>query len=51
MESLKRLYFTLVAGFAALTGAKEEIKPVEDGTISRRVSVEVNHYRTHFFNL
>jgi hypothetical protein len=51
MESIKRLYFTLAAGFAILIRNKVEIKATEDGMISNRVSREVDHYRTHFFNL
>jgi hypothetical protein len=51
MESLKRLYFSLAAGFAEFIKEKETIKSGEELTISHRVSMEVNHYRTHFFNL
>lgn len=51
MESLKRLYFSLAAGFAVLTKPKEEIIPGDEGAVSHRVSMDVDHYRTHFFNL
>jgi len=52
MESLKRLYFSLAAGLAVWTGNKvESASGSEDGQLSNRVSREVDHYRTHFFNL
>jgi len=51
MGNIKRLYFTIAAGFAFLVGSKPEIKATEDGMTSTRVSREVDHYRTHFFNL
>lgn len=52
MENLKRFYFNLITGFATLTHKKTESGQIEDNaSASNRVSREVLHYRTHFFNL
>ena len=52
MESLKRFYLNLVAGFTILTHKEAETQTTgEDMSASNRVSREVDHYRTHFFNL
>ncbi len=52
MESLKRFYMNLIAGFTILNHKELAIEQQEDDMkASNRVSRDVDHYRTHFFNL
>ena len=51
MHSLKLLYFNLVTGIANLTRSKALLEKAKEDSVVRRVSREVNYYRTHFFNV
>jgi hypothetical protein len=51
MDSLKRIYFSLAAGIAYLTRNKSTLEKIHGDMVVNRVSREVNHYRTHFFNV
>lgn len=51
MDSLKRFYFSLTSGLAFLTGHKAEIEIAGETNVVTRVSRNVDHYRTHFFNV
>ncbi len=51
MDSLKRFYFSLTTGLVILIGGKADFGKVPTETVASRVSREVLHYKTHFFNL
>lgn len=51
MDSLKRFYFSLAAGFAHFTRNKEIQEQPDNDSVTTRVSRDVTYYRTHFFNV
>ena len=51
MDSLKRFYLSLTTGLAILIRGKAALEKVSNETVANRVSREVLHYKTHFFNL